>query len=134
PGGCTVRSASPELACRSRGGVMTSDDLRLLRRYEPVLRFTEGELFLPMPVDDYLEGCSLCRSGPNRGRGRPGAGERLCAPGELTPGRLAQMSAPGPGLALRFVERPLGRKELRAWRRDAGRPRLAGGGGRFAAV
>jgi len=57
---------------------MTSDDLRLLRRYEPVLRFTEGELFLPMPVDDYLEGCSLWRSGPKRGRGRPGAGERLC--------------------------------------------------------
>src|SRR5207244_4022095 len=40
----------------------------------------------------------------------------------------------GPGLALRFVERPLGRRELRAWRRDADRPRLAGGSGRFAAV
>jgi len=91
-------------------------------------------MFLPMPVEDYLEKCSLWQSGPRRGRGRSGAGERICAPGELTPGRLAQMSAPGPGLALRFVERPLGRRELRAWRRDAGRPRLAGGGGRFAAV
>jgi hypothetical protein len=114
--------------------VGAADDLRLLRCYEPVLRFTEGELFLPMPVEDYLAKCSLWQSGRRRGRGRSGAGERICAPGELTPSRLAQMSAPGPGLALRFVDRPLGRRELRAWRRDAGRPRLAGGGGRFAAV
>ena len=115
-------------------GAGAADDLRLLRHYEPVLRFTEGELFLPMPVEGYLERCSLWRSGSKRGRGRPGAGERLCAPGELTPSRLAQMSVPGSGLALRFVERPLGRRELRAWRRDADRPRLAGGSGRFAAV
>jgi hypothetical protein len=115
-------------------GVGAADDLRLLRRYEPVLRFTEGELFLPMPVEDYLERCSLWRTGSRRGWRRRGAGERLCAPGELTSARLAQMSAPGSGFALRFVERPLGRRELRAWRRDAGRPRLAGGGGRFAAV
>ena len=27
-----------------------AEDLRLLRRYEPVLRFTQGELFLPMAV------------------------------------------------------------------------------------
>ena len=40
------------------------EDLRLLRRYEPVLRFTEGELFLPMPVEAYLEKCSLWRTGP----------------------------------------------------------------------
>jgi len=119
-------------SCAAR--MEAADDLRLLRRYEPVLRFTEGELFLPMPVEDYLERCSLWRSGSRRGRRRAGAGERFCAPGELTPSRLAQMSAPGPDLALRFVERPLGRRELRAWRRDAGRPRLTGGGGRFAAV
>ena len=37
----------------------TTADLRLLRHYEPVLRFTRGELFLPMPVEDYLEKCSL---------------------------------------------------------------------------
>jgi hypothetical protein len=93
-------------SCPARAGA--ADDLRLLRHYEPVLRFTKGELFLPMPVEGYLERCCLWRSGSKRGRGRPGAGERLCAPGELTPSRLAQMSVPGPGLALRFVERPLG--------------------------
>ena len=31
-----------------------AEDLRLLRRYEPVLRFTRGELFLPMSVPAYL--------------------------------------------------------------------------------
>jgi hypothetical protein len=114
-------------------GAGAAKDLRLLRRYEPVLRYTEGELFLPMPVEDYLEKCSLWRTGSRRGRGR-GAAQRLCAPGELTPTLLAKISAPGRDLSLRFVERALGRRELRAWRRDAGRPRLAAGGSRFAAV
>jgi hypothetical protein len=107
----------------------------MLRRYEPVLRFTRGELFLPMPVEDYLEKCGLWRTGPRRGRGRGRATERLSAPGELTPARLAQLSAPlGPDLSLRFVERTPGRGELRAWRRDPHRARLAAGGSRFAAV
>ncbi|MFY9929692.1 MAG: NPP1 family protein [Streptosporangiaceae bacterium] len=115
--------------------VGAAEDLRLLRRYEPVLRFTQGELFLPMRVEDYLEKCSLWRTGPRRGRrGRGGDPERLCAPGELTPARLARITAPGPELSLRFVERPLGPRELRAWRREAGRPRLAAAGSRFAAV
>ncbi|MCW2907595.1 MAG: hypothetical protein JWL68_2384, partial [Actinomycetia bacterium] len=102
-------------------------DLRLLQWYEPVLRFTRGELFLPMAVEDYLGKCSLWRSaGVRRSWGRRRPGERLCAPGELTPDRLAQASAPlGGNLSLRFVQRSLGWREFRAWRRDAGRPRLA---------
>jgi hypothetical protein len=116
-------------------GVDGAEDLRLLRRYEPVLRFTQGELFLPMPVEDYLQNCSLWRTGPRRRRGRGGGAERLCAPGELTPTCLAQVSASsGKDLSLRFVARALGRSELRAWRRDASRPRLAAGANRFAAV
>jgi hypothetical protein len=111
-------------------------DLRLLQCYEPVLRFTRGELFLPMAVEDYLEKCSLWRSaavGRSWGRRRPG--ERVCAPGELTPARLAQTSAPlGGNLSLRFVQRSLGWREFRAWRRAAGRPRLAAGSSRLAAV
>jgi hypothetical protein len=110
------------------------EDLRLLRRYEPVLRFTEGELFLPMPVEDYLRTCSLWRTGARRGRGRGGTAERLCAPGEVTPDRLAQIGAAGGDLSLRFAERALARSDLRAWRRDSGRPRLAAGVSRFAAV
>ncbi|HEY0717778.1 MAG TPA: hypothetical protein VGD68_09200 [Streptosporangiaceae bacterium] len=114
-----------------------AESIRLLRRYEPVLRFTRGELFLPMPVEAYLGKCGLWRStGPGRKLGRRASEERLCSPGELTPARLATVSAsrPGQDLSLRFVERPLARSEFRTWRRDAGRVRLAAGGSRFAAV
>src|SRR4051794_3345914 len=115
-------------------GADAAGDLRLLRRYEPVLRFTEGELFLPMPVEDYLRTCGLWRTGARRGRGRGGSAERLCAPGEVTPARLAEIGAAGGDLSLRFTERALARSELRAWRRAPGRPRLAAGVSRFAAV
>ncbi|HEY2551695.1 MAG TPA: hypothetical protein VGI64_14085 [Streptosporangiaceae bacterium] len=111
-----------------------AEDLRLLRRYEPVLRFTRGELFLPMPVEDYLLGCSLWRSAPGQ-PSRRAAAEQLAAPGELTPAALAELGArPGRELWLRFVQRPLRRAEFRAWRRDASRLRLAPGTSRFAAV
>jgi len=126
---------SPAGVAAPAGGKGAADDLQLLRHYEPVLRFTRGELFLPMPVEGYLGNCSLWRSAvPGRAGARDGA-ERLCTPGELTPARLAQTSAAiGRDLSLRFVERPLGRSEFRAWRRDTGRARLAAGGSRFAAV
>ena len=114
-----------------------AEDLRLLRRYEPVLRFTQGELFLPMPVESYLSQCSLWRlAGPGRKlRGRRPE-ERLCSPGEFTPDLLSTVSASWPGrdLSLRFVAEPLGRREFRAWRRDKARARLAPGSSRFAAV
>ncbi len=117
-------------------GTADAENLCLLRRYEPVLRLTKGELFLPMSVESYLELCGLWRSAAGgRAPGRPGAAERLRAPGELTPGRLAQVGA-GPaagGLWLRLVESPLSRTDYRAWRRDPGRARAATGG-RFAAV
>jgi hypothetical protein len=121
-------------ATTGAAGAAAAEDLRLLRCCEPVRRFTKGELFLPMPVEDYQEKCSLWRTGARRRRGQRGAAERLCAPGELTPARLTQIGAPGRDLSLRFVERALGHRELRAWRRDAGRPRLAAGGSRFAGV
>ena len=112
-----------------------AEDLRLLQRYEPVLRFTRGELFLPMPVERYIERASMWRPAADSRTGRRAEPERVCAPGELTAARLAEI---GPlasqGLWLRFAERSLSRKELRGWRRDANRPRLAAGTSRFAAV
>jgi hypothetical protein len=107
-----------------------AEDYQLLRRHEPVLRFTRGELFLPMAVECYIERCSLWR--PAGGRAQP---ERVCAAGDLTPARLAELGAlASQGLWLRFAERSLHRRELRAWRRDQDRPRLAAGTSRFAAV
>jgi hypothetical protein len=118
-----------------RAGARASEDDRLLRRYEPVLRFTKGELFLPMPVERYLETCSLWRSAEPGGKGRGAGPVQVRAPGEITPTSLAELGAlSSQGLWLRFVARSLGRKELRAWRRDAGRTRLAAGTSRFAAV
>jgi hypothetical protein len=114
-----------------------AEDLRLLRRYEPVLRFTRGELFLPMSVPAYLERCGLWQSAESgRSRRRRSAAVRLCAPGELTPERLAAAGAAPRvrDLSLRFVERPLTRSEYRSWRREPGRARLAPGSGRFAVV
>ena len=114
-----------------------AEDLRLLRRYEPVLRFTRGELFLPMPVSAYLARSALWQSArPARFPRRRGTGERLCAPGELTPARLAKEGAmPGArDLSLRFAERPLSWREYRAWRKEPGRERFAPGSSRFAVV
>ena len=53
--------------------VPVSEVLTLARRFEPVLRYTEGELFLPMPVDRYVESAALYRRLPGRRR-------RLVAP------------------------------------------------------
>ena len=34
-------------------------DLDLLRRHEPILRFTDGELFFPMAAGSYVGACDL---------------------------------------------------------------------------
>lgn len=41
-------------------------ELALLRRFEPVIRFTRGEHFFPCDVDDYVAHCSLWRQLPGR--------------------------------------------------------------------
>jgi hypothetical protein len=103
--------------------------------FEPVLRFTRGELFLPVAVGDYLKSAVCGGQCVRRSWGMRRPGERVSAPGELTPARLAEASAPLSGnLSLRFVQRSLGWREFRAWRRAAGRPRLAAGSSRLAAV
>src|SRR5256886_5200852 len=91
-----------------------AEDLRLLRRYEPVLRFTRGELFLPMSVSAYLERCGLWQSAASgRSRRRRAAAVRLCWPAELTPERLAEAGAAPHvrDLSLRFLQRPPPRSE-----------------------
>lgn len=109
----------------------TADDLTLLHRYEPVLRYTKGELFLPVTAGDYVRRCSLWDE-PAADRKRPG--EPLVPAGELTleglgeAGRRYRESR----LHLRFVQESLGAREVQRWRRTE-RPRL-GGIGRFAAV
>jgi hypothetical protein len=87
-------------------------DLGLLRAYEPVIRYTKGELFFPTAVGPYVARCSLWAAGP---KGDPS----LIAPArELT---LERLSAEGirhrdRPLFLRFVEKPLSHAEYVRWR------------------
>jgi hypothetical protein len=93
-------------------GVQDSD-LALLRAYEPVVRFTEGELFRPTAVGPYVDQCSLWA-------GVRGGDLTLIVPaGELTLDRLCEASVVHQGrrLFLRFVEQPLGRAEYLRWLR-----------------
>ncbi len=93
------------------------DDLTLLRRHEPVVRFTEGEHFFPMAAEAYVRACDLLLATP---------GERpyVAVPaGDLTLDRLAaERPVPGEERYLRFVPRPMDRLALARWNRRADRP------------
>lgn len=90
------------------------DDLELLRRFEPVLRFNRVELFLPSDTDAYVRACSLWM------RGDDGDDVKLMDAGELDLDRLAQVARERHDamLHLLYVEHPLSRREYRAWRAD----------------
>ena len=105
-------------------------DLELLRRFEPVIRYTAGELFLPMLADDYVARAGLYAAGRER-RDRTLVAE----PGTLTVDRLAELgrSHDGEKLFLQYVEAPLSRSEYRAWRQDPARPQFRASS-RFASV
>ena len=49
-------------------------DLHLVRQYEPVLRLTQGEMFRPIAVEDYLRPARLvlCRGQDVRTLAEPG--------------------------------------------------------------
>ncbi|MFR9804249.1 hypothetical protein ACL02T_18470 [Pseudonocardia sp. RS010] len=127
------RGAAPGPVDGTLGAAIDSpaDDLALLRRYEPVLRYSNGELFLPVAVGDYVRRCSLWEE-PQDDRKRPG--EPLVPAGELTLEGLGEAGRRyrERRLHLRFVQETLGAREVRRWRRTE-RPRLDGIG-RFAAV
>lgn len=90
------------------------DDLALLRRFEPILRFNRVELFLPSDTDAYVRACSLWR------RDDDGQDVKLMEAGSLDLDRLARIGRErqGDALHLLFVEDPLSRRQFRAWRAD----------------
>jgi hypothetical protein len=107
-------------------------DNELLRRYEPILRFTKGELYFPTDIDRYVASCSLWVSHPD------GREEQLLAEGEVTPELLAapRQFENGAVLFLRFVSPPSlaqvtqsalkgnnleGRARMRGWQPGVGR-------------
>jgi hypothetical protein len=93
-----------------------SDDLALLRRFEPVVRLTAGEMFQPVSVEDYLAHATLLQTGAQQ--------VVLCPAGTVTPQRLAAVGREHSAepLSLRYVSRPLSRREYRAWVSRGGRP------------
>jgi hypothetical protein len=95
-------------------------DLELLRRHEPIVRFTSGELFFPCATDEYVKDCSLWM------RVGDGQSQALVQRGELDLGRLAAEgeNANGHSLYLRFVEQPLSPREFQQWLRRPGRIRF----------
>jgi hypothetical protein len=107
-----------------------SDVLTLARRFEPVLRYTKGELFLPMPVERYVEAAALLRRVPGQK-----APEVVAPATKINLSSLISYAWEGGGtdLELNFVDKPLSRTAYRRWRRRPDRPRFQGGT-RFAVV
>jgi hypothetical protein len=103
-------------------GADPGSDLDLLRRYEPVLAYTEGERFFPVGVEEYMRCCGLWRGE-----------EELVPAGELTPEGLVATAArhPDARLSLLLVREPFHRRQARRYTRA--RPSIAKSG-RLAAV
>ncbi len=89
-------------------------DLELLRRFEPVVRFTAGEQFFPSAVDEFVRSCSLWT--------RDATGqERILVPyGQLDVDRLSTfIEIPARAtMYLRFVDRQLPPIEYQRWLRS----------------
>lgn len=93
------------------------NDLELLRRFEPIVRYTQGEMFFPCEVGPYVRRCSLWARKRERPRGR---GASLVVPaGALDLERLARCSAPASDMTLylRLVEQPVTGRAYQQWRR-----------------
>ena len=79
---------------------VNTPDLELLRKFEPVVRFTRGEQFYPMDVEQYLNECSLWEHHPD------GRDELLVKEGSLTLDNLVEPRPAEFGSVryLRFIE------------------------------
>ena len=111
---------------------MPATELELLRQYEPVIRYTQGESFFPMDVDEYVRDSSLWIKAP----GQPPI--QIASQGQLDLNKLAQPPTTSPTdiQYLKFIE-PLELREMIAYTQEqikqrkttsefeAGRGRLA---------
>jgi len=82
-------------------------DLKLLEKYEPVLRFAKSERFFPMAVEPYVERCSLFASGPQ------GVLELLARHQEPLIKRIGRLKSGQ--FYLRFVNKPLNNSDAWVW-------------------
>jgi hypothetical protein len=88
----------------------------LLRRFEPVIRFTNGEWFYPMDCEPYVDACSLWVRHPNE--------DAVCVvqAGDLTLERLAQQPDDTTG-AVHYLKIPTPEEEGKRGRRARRRAR-----------
>lgn len=94
-------------------------DLSLLRAYEPIVRYNEGELFFPTAVEGYLAECDLLQGTSEQDR------VVVVPKGEVTTGVLGgYVAPPGKSLYLRLVQDPLNGVELARWQRRDDRPQF----------
>jgi hypothetical protein len=92
------------------------NDLDLLRTYEPILRYTDGEMFFPCAVDGYVRRCSLWKRGKDEPTGSRTA-VQIAEAGKVSVDTLACYTAsPAETLSLRFVQEPLRGLEYQRWR------------------
>jgi hypothetical protein len=100
---------------------LESNDEAILARFQPIVRFTEGEYFLPMGIDDYLQQCRLWSHERRRSR------SCVAEVGELDRDRLVSLAAGrSTTWSLQYATDPMSRSEVVAWRLDADRPRFSG--------
>ena len=88
------------------------NDLALLHTYEPVVCYTQGEMYFPCAVDEYVKLCSLWL------RTKKGKETELVPQGELTLEKLAQYNQvkAGDTLYLQLVDEALDPIEYQQWR------------------
>ena len=92
-------------------------DLALLRAFEPIIRYTQGELFFPSAIEPYLAACDLWVGSTQRDR------RLLLAVGEVTIDTLAAaLAPPGESLFLRLAQHPLNGVELARWNLRSDKP------------
>src|SRR4051794_10220861 len=97
----------------------TTADIALLKRYEPIVRYNQGELFFPTAVEGYLARCDLLM-------GRNERDQTVVVPvGEVSAEVIGNYVAePGKSLYLRLVQKPLNGFELARWQVTGNRPRF----------
>jgi hypothetical protein len=100
---------------------VSGDDASILARFQPIVRFTEGEYFLPMGIDDYLQQCRLWSHQGRRAR------SCVAEVGDLDRDRLVELTASSrASSSLQYATEPMSRSEVVAWRLDPQRPRFSG--------
>ena len=96
-------------------------DIALLRRFEPMIRYTQGEQFFPMDVGRYIDQSSLWVHRPNL------PPYRVWDEGDLTMARLAEPRSHGPGALyyLKFID-PLSLTDMLVYQIEQVREGIAG--------